>query len=754
MKQNQYHYLSYAFLLFLIAVSAYAVLLPPLTALLVVFTASVLCIWGWLWKNPFARRYVDVQKKMEFALGAASMGIWEWEIPGGNLRWTPSLELVHGLEPGSFGGRFEDFKRLIHPEDRDYVMNEINRAVETKSPYAVEYRIQRPDGAVLWIEARGQIKCDKKGNPSEMMGIGIDITARKNLEESIQFLSLAGREFTLSMDSHAFLKKMAECAVPRFADCCAVDLVDSASGKYHRVALIHRDRTKTNLAWQIYHRYEESCTGENLISRVIREKKPLIGRMTPQLLDELCPDEEYKQLCAQLQFNSFMVIPLLTRHGLAGVISFFSAESRRNYTSRDLSFAEHLAGHAGLAIENAWHYQDLAETRRDLEKKVQERTALAENRAMKLRELTLMLTRSEQDERRRIAVVLHDDLQQLLVAAKIGIHQLRNHAEDEVRDISMRVEQLLVDSVNVSRSLTVELSPHVLRDGNLRQVMEWLTRWFNEKYGLEVEIIDHDGAVDVPEESRIFLFQSVRELLLNVVKHAKVKRARLVIAACVNGGIVVSVIDDGQGFQRTGQEEESGSVFGLFNIKERLEMLGGRLEIDSTRGRGSRVTLWISPDSFKKSEIESHPEAGDESSFKEYDSRDGKRILVVDDHKIVRQGIVNLLSSHTDFSVAGEAGDGMSAVEQAMKLQPDVIVMDISMPRMNGIDATTRIKAVLPWVKIITLSLHDSEDMEERARQCGSDAYLNKSGPADRLVETIRGLFTKDGHSDLANSIA
>jgi CheY-like chemotaxis protein len=114
------------------------------------------------------------------------------------------------------------------------------------------------------------------------------------------------------------------------------------------------------------------------------------------------------------------------------------------------------------------------------------------------------------------------------------------------------------------------------------------------------------------------------------------------------------------------------------------------------------------------------------------------RILLVDDHAVMRQGLSMLLSGYADLEVAGEAADGEEAVRMAMDLKPDVILMDISMPRMNGIEATRIIRSEFPRIGIIGLSMFDAADQAEAIKKAGADYYLKKSGNKDELLNTIR----------------
>ena len=109
----------------------------------------------------------------------------------------------------------------------------------------------------------------------------------------------------------------------------------------------------------------------------------------------------------------------------------------------------------------------------------------------------------------------------------------------------------------------------------------------------------------------------------------------------------------------------------------------------------------------------------------------------MDDHTVVRQGISALLSFHSDIEVVGEAGDGQEAVEKARQLLPDVILMDINMPGMDGIQATRIIRSEFPYVRIIGLSMHDKEDQADQMIQAGASAYCTKDGSTDELLSAI-----------------
>jgi PAS domain S-box-containing protein len=116
-------------------------------------------------------------------MSAGRLGSWEYQIDTGRVIWSPTLERIHGLEPGTFGGTFDDYKRDIHPDDVDRVLGTISRSSHGDIPHHLEYRIVRPDGEVRWLEASGQLLNDAEGRPARMLGVCSDVTERKAAEE-------------------------------------------------------------------------------------------------------------------------------------------------------------------------------------------------------------------------------------------------------------------------------------------------------------------------------------------------------------------------------------------------------------------------------------------------------------------------------------------------------------------------------------------------------------------------------------------
>src|SRR5262245_11298789 len=229
-----------------------------------------------------------------------------------------------------------------------------------------------------------------------------------------------------------------------------------------------------------------------------------------------------------------------------------------------------------------------------LELRVAQRTAEAQARAQQLHGLALALADAEGRERKRLAQVLHDHFQQLLSAAKLKAGLLRRMTPDTgLQDGIRQVEQLLKEAITASRSLTAELNPPVLYDAGLNAAVEVLAQNMQERHGLQIGVATDARAEPAVEQVRVLLFEALRELLLNVVKHARTSSATVTSTLGADGQIEFVVKDDGQGFDvaslLTREERDGTQPFGLFEIRERLSFIGGSLNIESERGRGTRV---------------------------------------------------------------------------------------------------------------------------------------------------------------------
>lgn len=396
----------------------------------------------------------------------------------------------------------------------------------------------------------------------------------------------------------------------------------------------------------------------------------------------------------------------------------------------------------------------------DLELRVGERTRDLVESQKHLRALADELNRTEQRERKRMATELHDYQAQLLALAIMNLSQVKQTQEplsNKTTKLVHEARELVTEALNYTRTLVTDLSPPILRDCGLSSALRWLAEQM-QRYRLTVTIeIPQEDELKLPEEQSLLLFQSVRELLVNASKHSGVGEATVSLAQR-DGILRIDVRDRGKGFDVHGKAGGSNAVnFGLFSIRERMHALGGSFELESEVAKGTRATLvlplsgaiaanfnsQVLCSTLSESTISHRPSASrvqtsiltDQNSWQQ-----PIRVLLVDDHAMVRQGLRSLLSSYTDIEVVGVASNGEEALTGVVMHQPDIVVMDINMPKMNGIEATAKIRNRHPEIIVIGLSVQANGEVQQAMLKAGAAALLTKEAAVDQLYQTIQAV--------------
>jgi signal transduction histidine kinase len=216
----------------------------------------------------------------------------------------------------------------------------------------------------------------------------------------------------------------------------------------------------------------------------------------------------------------------------------------------------------------------------------------------------------------------------------------------------------LCGAIDVSRCLTAELSPPILQEGGLQAGLEWLMRWMRDKYALHVELVMGDGVPVLSPDLTALLFESLRELLFNTVKHARVSSAVVAISELERGYLQIQVRDEGRGFDPEGalSSSEVGGGFSLFSIRERLVLVGGKMEIDAAPGEGSRIVLTVPlrealPEEAVAVQDIIKRSAGPAAWRSAARSGVPIRVLLADDHAVVRDGSSQVLCQEEEIEV-------------------------------------------------------------------------------------------------------
>lgn len=650
--------------------------------------------------------------RLRLALDAGRMGVWDWNIHTNELQWTDSLEPLHGLAPGTFGGTFDHFQQLIYAEDRDTVNTAIRQALETGGEFYVEFRNALQNGGIRWIAGSGKVFPGDDGQPLRMIGVGLDVTQRKRAEHTSRFLADASAALAVLVDFDSTLQKVSSLAVPAFADWATVDLAE-ADGSLRRVSVSHIDPAKVQLAHEVHRRFPPDPAAPQGVWKILRTgKSEIVPEITDELLVQSVNDAELLSIMRELGLKSYIGVPLTIRGKTLGVITFINAESGHRYDNTDLAVAEDLASRAAIAIENAQLYRELREADR--------------------RKDEFLATLAH--ELRNPLAPIRNGLQIIRLSGDNGaaVGKARSMMERQLSQMVRLVDDLL-DVSRISggkldlRKESVDLAVVV------NNAVE-TTRPLIEASGQELTI-DMPPTPVVVDADVTRLGQVFGNLLNNAAKYSDQGGQIQLTAKTLGGEVVVSVKDTGVGIppamlpkvfdlftqvDRSLEKSQGGLGIGLTLVKRLVEMHGGGVAAHSEgSGKGSIFTVRL-PVLFGKSQPDTPSEE------EEVASKSSLRILVVDDNRDAAESLGIMLTIMGNE--VRTASDGLAAVEIAVEYLPDVILLDIGLPKLNGYDACRRIReqAGSKEMIIVALTGWGQEEVRRRSVEAGFDHHLVK----------------------------
>lgn len=607
------------------------------------------------------------------------IGSWTFDCHTGEVRWSRELFRIFGEEDRQRPGDYAWFLSHLHPDDQARARQVNAETLRTGAPFEIEYRIATPSGEQRHIREIGYAKKDAEGRVVGLFGTAQDVTESTRLAEAC---CASESKFSALFETTGVGISLGD---PRTRRLCLVNPAFAAMLGYEADELVGMD------LGTISHPADYA------------DEQPFLQEI------------------------------------VAGARAVYDMEKR--YLRKDGSFfwgrlnVSVVRNADGSIAFGIGMLQDVSERRQAED--------LLARRSRQLAELASELTLAEQRVRRQLADNLHDHLQQLLVSARMVLHTVSSPPDPAGAPLFDKLSRMLDEALETTRGMTLGLAPPVAMHRNLPDAIRWLESDMLRLHGLAVTSRVGDALESVSEAEGVLLYTAARELLLNVVKHSGVSRADLLLRRDARA-LVLEIRDRGCGFDPA-RLDEPGRSFGLFSIRERAELFGGSLLLESGAGRGVRAVLTLPSTpapAAPAAEDEVGARACSHSPGPVSKSREGRvkpvRVLFVDDHRIVRESLVSLLQAQLDIEVVGEAGDGSEAVARAEQLQPDIVVMDVSMPVMDGVEATRLIKRSWPAIKVIGLSMHEASQAEDKILQAGADAYVCKSAPPGILVEAIR----------------
>jgi PAS domain S-box-containing protein len=636
------------------------------------------------------------ETRLSLAMEAGQMGAWEWIIGRGQVVWSPTLEAIHGLAPGTFGGRLEDFQRDIHPEDKERVIARVQECLGGGGTYRVEYRIIKPDGKMAWIEARGSLFRDGVGQPERMVGICMDVTARKQIEEARFRLAAV-----VESSNDAIVSKSLEGIISTW-----------------------------NQGAQRMFGYEAA---------------EIVGKPVAVLIPRERIDEEPA------------IIEKLKRG--EKVENYETVRQCKDGRLVDVSLTvSPIKDGAGRIIGASKILRDITQKKRDQQAREQlleaERTARAEAERLNVMKDEFLATLSH-ELRTPLSAIL--GWSQLLLSGKLGAEGGKQGLETINRNARAQ-SQLIEDLLDMSRIVLGKVRVEAQRMG-LASVVEAAVSAAQpgaQAKGVALVMDLETQKTEVwGDASR--LQQVMWNLVSNAVKFTPRGGSIIVSMRRAGGEVEVTVTDTGMGiseafmpyvFDRFRQGDSSttrkhgGLGLGLSIVKHLVELHGGRIQARSQgEGKGATFTVML-------------PALGEEAEGKADGLEDkaawalarvslkGLKILVVDDESDARELVRRMLvESKARVFAVGDARQGLEVLERE---RPDVIVSDVGMPGEDGYQFIAKVRglkdASLAKVPALALTAFARAEDQARAIEAGYQKHLTKPTRIHELILAVARL--------------
>jgi DNA-binding NarL/FixJ family response regulator/signal transduction histidine kinase len=427
-------------------------------------------------------------------------------------------------------------------------------------------------------------------------------------------------------------------------------------------------------------------------------------------------DAEARALFRNEHVSSVLIAALQYGDAYTGALVVYPDDDR-NFTPAELSVFQTFVDQATMAVA-------------------------ARNLMMQQRDIAVM------EERNRLAREMHDTVAQALAAlvlqTETALTELGSGNVDSVRTLLETAKVQAKKGLEDTRRAVQGLSPASLDAHSTTEAIAELVRAFELEEGIATQFIVSGDEQPLLAEQSLALLRIAQEALNNAHKHAEARRVRVGVQFGIDL-VTLRVEDDGIGFDAAASPgPEAGSRYGLFGMMERVRLLDGDLQIESTPGWGTRIqaTLPYRPASQLRpaaaASLPAPPVQPPLPAFAQHALSDALRVVVVDDHAVMRQGLHSMLEATGEISVVGEARDGAEAVTEAVRTRPDVVLMDLQMPGVDGLEGLRKLQETIPDLPVVVLTTFHTAESVSDAFTAGARGFMLKDAEPAQLVAAIR----------------
>ena len=536
-------------------------------------------------------------------------------------------------------------------------------------------------------------------------------------------LRYATRELTAAILDNCPLAEVAESVTALIAQMLRVE----------RVALFLRDETTL---MRPMHLREIPLECAELTARLAL-RDPQMTAAAPfqmkNLRGEASLTAENRELLTRENADSLLFAPLNYADRVRGLLVVIP-QTERDFSSEELAIFQSFATMATLGVA--------------LSRQIEQQRAV-----------------SQIEERNRLAREMHDTVAQALIALSMQLETaqtyLATHRADEARELIGQSRRLAKEALNETRRAVQNLGSSLLERLTPAEAIAAEAARFEIEKKIAAPFVLSGEEHPLSPDQQAALLRITQECLANAGRHAQANRVRVGLQF-MEDAVLLRVEDDGIGFEVENRPAPGpAGGYGLFGATERARLLGGEVKIESALGWGTRILarlpLTREEGRGKREEKEAPAEYAASHSPTPYILHPTPfpsriRVLIADDHAVTRQGIRTMLESSAEIEVIGEAQDGAEAETLTLELRPDVVLMDVQMPNVDGIEATRRLRAARPDLPIVILTTFQTDDSVRDSLRAGARGYLLKTADAADIVAAVKA--AKHGETMLAASVS
>jgi PAS domain S-box-containing protein len=706
-------------------------------------------------RKQTSRTLRERSDKLNLALDAAQLGEWSWDPATDIITMSPRAADIFGLQPEP-NITWANLRETLAAEDRERARVAVEEAVAEKKEYDIEYRVYHSEGKQLWVSARGRAFYDNEGNVLGMLGIVQDISAQKQIQETMRDQTEAlhsineiGKQLSAELDLHKLVQSCTDAATELSGaqfGAFFYNVLDErgASFMLYTISGVPRSHFENFPMPRATALFGPTFRGEGILRIHDVHNDERFGKNSPY----------FGMPAGHLPVVSYLAVPVISRSGevLGGL--FFGHEKPGVFTERAEQIVVGLAGQAAIAIDNARLFETA------------ERARQAAENANRLKDEFLATVSHE------LRTPLNSILgwSNLIRSGSLD-SDMQARALETIERNARSQQQIIEDILDVSRVITGKLRLEITRI-NLSQIIESAIESISpsaeaKSIQLHTDLRTNEGIINGDAHR---LQQVIWNLLSNAIKFTPKGGTVAVKLQRVNSHVEIVVQDSGKGiepdflphvFDRFRQADASttriygGLGLGLAIVRHLVELHGGTVSAASGGAdQGATFTVQLPITALQRETGTSAHRAesnGDKAVFhSEQDSNlasrlNGMRILCLDDEADARELLLAVLSQYgASVKIAGSARE---ALETLKLWKPDIIVSDIGMPHEDGFTFIKKLRALSHEqgsnVPVVALTAYARAEDRAQILAAGFQAFVSKPVEADELAAIVAQLAGK-----------